>query len=480
MNYELLWTMDEYQSLLDYEENLYKYINIFINQELTDTEKQFDESLNKYLLNTAKFKKDIETIINLYKAIRKNDILNDNLEYGHQLLNVVRKNSHNTSYHTSSSTNLDTFFSFAHDIVSGNVSNGIESSDVSLDVLVSKMEQYRQNLIRLSEAIKKGEDLAKISEQILEFKKICFSYLKYQFNKIDIDLDKIEKQSINQEKLKIEENSIVREVHIGNTGRMFSIKNSKGIEKYYFKPAETKNRVASPYRAYIQEAACNVQQIVNPSRTVKCNVCIVNGKLGAIQEKIAIDKEATKQFYRYFYGRGGKLDSELLRQILDEYLVDYCLCNYDAHANNFIIDVNGNLRGIDKEQSFRYIYDDENDDMFFSHNYNEGYGESETIYATILKKMLTGEIDSQVLDVLDYHAARLEQIPDSKYREIFKKYAYSQAKDLKAAQMLLDRIVNRKKSIINKVNMLKQVINNETYSKENNEDIFNKHTNRRY
>ena len=343
---------------------------------------------------------------------------------------------------------------------------------ISLDELVSKFEQYRQNLIKLSEATKEGYDTTELSKQILEFKNMCSGFIKSQFYKIDMDLDKMIQQSISHDQIQIEKNSTMQEVHIGNTGRMFSIKSPDGVEKYYFKPAESKDKVAKPYRAYIQEAAYNVQKIINPSRAVKCGVCNINGEFGAIQEKIEIDKEATKQFYRYFSGDGGKLSPKILSQILDEYLVDYCLCNYDAHAHNFVIDVNGNLRGIDKEQSFRYINSDLNDDMLFSQNYNEEYGESETIYATIFKKMETGEISDKVLEGLNYRSARLAQISDEKYREIFKNYAFSKTKTPEEAQMLLDRIVNRKQSILKKVDMLKQTIGNKSYGKEKGNDEY--------
>ena len=36
----------------------------------------------------------------------------------------------------------------------------------------------------------------------------------------------------------------MQEIHIGNTGRMFAIQSPEGVEKYYFKPAESKDKVA--------------------------------------------------------------------------------------------------------------------------------------------------------------------------------------------------------------------------------------------
>lgn len=67
-----------------------------------------------------------------------------------------------------------------------------------------------------------------------------------------------------------------------------------------------------------------------------------------------------------------------------------------------------------------------------------------------------GEISYEVLEGLNYRAARLAQIPDEQYREMFRKYASSKTKTPQEAEMLLDRIVERKKSITKKVDLLKQ------------------------
>ena len=331
---------------------------------------------------------------------------------------------------------------------------------MSLDALAAKFEQYRENLIKLTEASKNGQNTTQIEKEIIEFKKYCSGFLKSKFNEIDIEFQK-SLQNIQREHINIDKESTIKEVHIGNTGRMFSIQTFDGIEKYYFKPAESKNKESKPYRAYIQEAAYNIQRIINPTKAVKCNVCNINGTFGAIQEKIEIDKEKTQEMYKMFSRYGSEIPTNLVNQILEEYLIDYCLCNYDAHIHNFIIDKNGSLRGIDKEQSFRYIDKDINDDMLFSHNYNEEYGESETIYTTIFKKIVNGEISTEVLETLNYHAARLAQVPDAQYRQIFKNYAYSKTKNQQEAEILLDRIVKRKKSIMKRIDILKEEISKE-------------------
>ena len=165
---------------------------------------------------------------------------------------------------------------------------------------------------------------------------------------------------------------------------------------------------------------------------------------------------ATERFIDYFENDVGELSPEMIEQILNEYLVDYALCNYDAHASNFVIDENGALRGIDKEQSFRYINRDLQNDMLFSTNFNKQYGESETIYSTLLKKMMDGEVSVEQLEELKYRASRLAQVPDDQYRELFMDYAKCNSNN--EAEILLSRIVERKSNIVERIELLSEDI----------------------
>ena len=81
-----------------------------------------------------------------------------------------------------------------------------------------------------------------------------------------------------------------------------------------------------------------------------------------IQRKIKLDETKTKGISEYFF-KDSKLDEQLIGQFMREYVVDFCLCNYDATFRNFIVDMNGNLRGIDKEQSFKYIRNESEEDQ---------------------------------------------------------------------------------------------------------------------
>lgn len=329
-------------------------------------------------------------------------------------------------------------------------------SDLTLDDLCNMVNEYAISINKIRTMDSHSPEFIHAYFKILEFKKACNDYLCQNFKYIN----EILKVEIKKENSKIDLSSEydMQKVKIGNTGEMYYINDLKSGKEYYFKPAVTKSGEKRDYRAYIQEAAYNVQKIINPEVAVKCNVTNINGEFGAIQEKINVDRLATARFIDYFENDVGELSPEMIEQILNEYLVDYALCNYDVHASNFVIDENGALRGIDKEQSFRYINRDLQNNMLFSTNFNKKYGESETIYSTLFKKMMDGEISTEQLEGLKYRASRLAQFPDEQYRKLFMDYAYGKCNSNQEAELLLSRIVERKSNIVERIELLSEDI----------------------
>lgn len=59
MNYDLLWSMDEYQSLLDYKWNSFKYMNMFLNENITNRERRFNPNAKSYPKTPEEFKEII-------------------------------------------------------------------------------------------------------------------------------------------------------------------------------------------------------------------------------------------------------------------------------------------------------------------------------------------------------------------------------------------------------------------------------------
>ena len=550
MNYDLLWSLDEYNSILKYKWNTFKRINLFLSEELTNRERNYKGQGKSIPRNKEEFVETLENIVTLYKTIKKNYILNGSQQLEQKLYRGTRNNNNHLTF-ASTTDDLSIALSFLDGINNGRTEtdllleiqpsnvpyleiekfvsaksggdlneseilfapcyqkleeeisfddfkqtlddtslplimktklkrlnnleckrvrlvsyskNNIESN-ISLSELSEKYNQYFEALSKISSLSKESSEYQHIYQEIISFKKECFSYLNAQFHQIDKEVEQIASKNAD-EKIELNGKHSIVPVKIGNTGEMYLVVDAENNE-YYFKPSVNKKGEIKNYRACIQEAAYNVQRIINPSRAVKCNVAMVGGKFGAIQEKINVDATATQNFKNYFNKNIGELDPKIISQIMDEYLVDYCLCNYDSNANNFVIDENGNLRGIDKEQSFRYLGQDVQNDMFFSQNFNEQYGENETIYTTIFKKMQSGEISSNYLNGLIYRATRIVQIPDDKYRNIFKNYAYDKMPTQQEAELLLDRIVERKQSMVAKVDLFIEQIKNASYRKEN-------------
>lgn len=138
-----------------------------------------------------------------------------------------------------------------------------------------------------------------------------------------------------------------------------------------------KEQIYQPYRAEVQVLASELQERISPKTAVKCEYCEIEEKKGTIQPKIELDEIRTKNISDYFL-KDSKVDEKIIIQFMREYVVDFCLCNYDSTFRNFIIDMNGNLRGVDKEQSFKYIKNDNKEeqdmDFFMEMNPNEKYG----------------------------------------------------------------------------------------------------------
>lgn len=57
MNYDLLWSIEEYQALLDYKWNSFKYINMFLNENITNRERNFKPNAKKHIPNHQKILK---------------------------------------------------------------------------------------------------------------------------------------------------------------------------------------------------------------------------------------------------------------------------------------------------------------------------------------------------------------------------------------------------------------------------------------
>lgn len=261
-------------------------------------------------------------------------------------------------------------------------------------------------------------------------------------------------------------------LYIGGTGDMFLCKDKSGMD-YIFKPAYRKNTdIYQSYRAEVQVLASKLQERISPQTAVKCEHCEIDGKRGTIQPKIELDEIKTKGISEYFFN-SCKLGEKLIRQFMREYVVDFCLCNYDSTFRNFVVDVNGNLRGVDKEQSFKYIGNDskgeEHIDFFMEKNPNEKYGARPPIYGKIFNDIINGNININVLEELRDAITELNAISNEEYMKKIKPYIDSLNIDSKQESLVYRNILSRKKNINNVFKVLKIKLYENMKTNQNNE-----------
>lgn len=232
-------------------------------------------------------------------------------------------------------------------------------------------------------------------------------------------------------------------VNLGGTGEMYRYVDKDGRE-WLFKPAKSKSGTPERFRAYAQEAGYRVQYLVDPESAVPVGVGELGGRFGAFQRRITGVPGKKGSFnLEAFQTMGEPLPEGLAGQLQREHLTDWLLGNFDAHGGNFIVDDAGRLIGLDKEQAFKYIARPGSRKMSYSYHPNSEYGEREPVYNTLFRRFAKGELDLNLQDTLSY-LKRVEAIPDREYREIFRGYAEELHGKGKAAEELLDQIVERK------------------------------------
>lgn len=230
---------------------------------------------------------------------------------------------------------------------------------------------------------------------------------------------------------------------LGQTGEMHSYIDGAGQE-WLFKPAQSKSGHPEDFRAYIQEAAYKIQGVIDPDTAVPVGVDYLGGKIGAFQKRIlTIDDAVDLRKWQY---STDQLPQGAAAQLQREHVTDWLLGNFDSHGGNFVMDDAGKLIGLDKEQSFKYVSQIGSQKMSYTYHPNASYGETEPIYNTLYRRFAKGEIDLDLQDTLTY-IKRAEAIPDTMYKEIFRDYAENLHGKGKAAEDLLDQIMDKKHNL---------------------------------
>ena len=230
-------------------------------------------------------------------------------------------------------------------------------------------------------------------------------------------------------------------VNLGGTGEMYALQYNGN--NYLYKPALRKNTtIVEPFRGIVQECAYRVQDIVDSESAIWCRYIENESSCGALQLRIDV---APRSRNYYWFRDDDDFTPEEVNQFMREFVTDYLLYNYDAHGNNFITGKDGIIRGIDKEQSFRYINDPDSAKLSVDYAPNSvRYFEDEPIYNKIFKRYRDGKLDID-FNVISHYMDKVDCFDYDEYRNIFVPYCKAcQASFGADSQAMLDKIVERK------------------------------------
>lgn len=230
---------------------------------------------------------------------------------------------------------------------------------------------------------------------------------------------------------------------MGETGIMY--KYQEGEKTYLVKPSVDKKQYSTEgFRSDVQEAAYRLQDFLSPTTAVK--VESYGGKMRlSKQELVDISSEHSNLLVDWV-NNGGTLDYQYSSALLREYVVDFLLCNFDCYVGNFIIDSDDNVRGIDKEQSFRFMDVPESLNPDFSYTPNGNY--RKPIYNILFNRYINGEIDLD-LSVITDTIEKVKLLSDEDYKAMFRDYAYRL--DKYKVDDILEAILNRRNDAVLKM-----------------------------
>ncbi len=224
---------------------------------------------------------------------------------------------------------------------------------------------------------------------------------------------------------------------LGGTGAKSFYLDAAG-NRYIYKPGQTKSGTPEAFRAHGQKSASDLGDILyGKGGHVEVTTITVNGQLGTMQ-KVVPDVAGSLNGASI-----ASLNREQLRMIQQEHVLDHVMGNYDAHAGNFVIDKNGKVWGVDKEQVFRYSKDTKSHRMSLTYHPNAQHGEQPPIYNLLFKGFADGDIDLDLQDTLPI-LQRLEKISDAEYRHILKDYTKGRFSTADEMKEFLDWAVARK------------------------------------
>lgn len=234
-------------------------------------------------------------------------------------------------------------------------------------------------------------------------------------------------------------------IYLGGTKPMFEyVAENDPNKRYLFKEAITCVGTSKPEGALVCESAYRLQQAINPRSAIETFTKVENGRvLGSFQEKVAVDGNAIDLFKWQDQPNAPQLEKPLADQILREHTVDWLICNFDTKGENFVIDNNASLRGIDKEQAFSFLDDPKAQRMDRNYQPNP----NNTLYNVIFDRFAKGQQDLDLQQVIEPITA-VERMSRDEYLGLFTAAldAKSKGNPEKRAQMEA-RLVGRRDNL---------------------------------
>ena len=236
-------------------------------------------------------------------------------------------------------------------------------------------------------------------------------------------------------------------IYLGGTKPMFEYQDAaQPDKKYLFKEAITCVGTEKPEGAHVCAAAYQLQKAINPSSAIETFTQMDGGRvLGSFQEKVNVDGNAQDLFewQNRPEGQRGAIEEHLKPQILREHTVDWLIGNFDTKGENFVIDTDGHIRGIDKEQAFSFLEAEGAQHMSRTYQPNP----NNTLYNVMFSEFAAGRMELDLQEVCQT-IGRVERLGREEYLGMFDQALEAKSKgDAAKKARLADRMMERKEGL---------------------------------
>lgn len=304
-----------------------------------------------------------------------------------------------------------------------------------------------------------------------------FRHRAYNFVKFFVDLTQ-KKNPCTQLDHPVEHNGaqLINQgrIYLGGTKPMYEYQDEANPDrKFLFKEAITCVGTKKPEGSLVCEAAYKLQRAINPTSAIETftQKDANHEVLGSFQEKVSINPNAIDLFewQNQPAAERQNLSDDLKAQILREHTVDWLIGNFDTKGENFVIDTDGHLRGIDKEQAFSYLTADGAAHMSRTYQPNP----NNTLYNVIFSEFAAGRMNLNLNEVM-HTIQNVERIPRDEYLEMFDEALEAKSKgNAQKKAELQQRMIDRKDNLREEYRNFFKSLVEERYPVDSQDEVQN-------